>query len=349
MYFKILKSIIKLLLPPIFTIIIKYFLSLFNKIKYSNLPFNNVEIIVKNKYYDLQYEYDAHNTWYQHGLSVKTYAGFNMKYKLPVRIEHGVYYFDIVNNNFINYDLAGMFVSSEFRKEIIMKYSKLEVTAIGPYIHYAKSLLKNFQFMKVKKKLGKTLLLMPSHSNVYTTPVRTNNDLFDTVKKICNDFDTIRACFHWHDIENNLHLPYKNLGWDCVCAGHERSHLFLSRLRSIFELSDFIVIEGMTTGIGYAIYLGKPLLLIDPKAEYNITSLGIKDNNSNELYKKYDNNPASEEAFKVFSNYSDKITNDQLQFVDKYNGLYSIKTKEEMRDLILYYESKLNKDKWKNN
>jgi hypothetical protein len=311
----------------------------FRKIYYKNAAVSQIKFMIDTSINEEPYEYVNHNTWYQQGLAIKTYAGFDKKYKLPVSIEHGIHFLDQYPPYEIDNDLPGLFVLSEHRKKIYSKYTNKEIVAIGPYIHYVNSLLTEKQYYREKKRLGKVLLFMPMHSDVYSKVVHDSHSHLDKLVNMSKDFDTIRVCLHWFDVENNLFSYYQKHGWECVCAGHETNNLFMSRLKSIIECSDLVVCESITTGIGYAIQLKKPVMILNPRLDFDISELGLKNINleiiTDNIY-----NTITDIAAKLFLNYSDKITEEQLNFIDKYWGLSELKSKEDMRKLILYFENK---------
>jgi hypothetical protein len=293
-----------------------------------------------------QYEYVDHNIWYQYGLAIKTYAGFNTRYKLPVSIEHGIHLFDnndIIDTNIhIQNNLPGLFVLSEDRKRFYSKHTNKEIVPIGPPVHYARPLLGNNAFAKEKKRLGKSLLVMPAHSDVYAQVVN-GHEYIDRVKQIAKDFDSVRVCLYYLDIKWNLHKQYEEMGWECICAGHERSHLFMSRLRSIIELSDFVVANNYGSWLGYSIYLNKPVMLIKTPMKLLNTSKGKFTDGQIEkaIY-----HPIVDMFFQRFSHYDNKITEGQRELVEKHWGLSLIKNQQEMRDIIMHFDVKMKESKY---
>jgi len=312
----------------------------FRKMQYKNAPFSNIFSMIDTSINEKQYEYVNNNTWYQHGLSIKTYAGFNKKYKLPVSIRHGIILADQYCPHDIDNDLPCLIVFSEHSKNIFSKYTNKEIIPIGPYIHYADSLLTKNKYLYERKRLGKTLLFFPSHSSTYGTVLHENYDHLEDIRKISMDFDTVRVCLHWFDVKSCFYHQYQNLGWDIVCAGHETNHLFLSRLKSIIECSDFVISESIGTHLGYAIYLNKPVMVVNPFVSAKITDKALEDNVTQDKIDEVRMNPFIEKAAKLFSNYSDKITQEQNNFVEKYWGLSLTKSKKEMRSIILKFEEK---------
>ncbi|MDR2406857.1 MAG: hypothetical protein LBE13_01920, partial [Bacteroidales bacterium] len=61
------------------------------RLLYKKAPFSNINLMIDTRFNKPQYEYVEYNKWYQHGLAIKTYAGFGNKYRLPVGLEHGTH------------------------------------------------------------------------------------------------------------------------------------------------------------------------------------------------------------------------------------------------------------------
>jgi len=319
--------------------------------RYKKFHLSSLDNLMDDSYFNNQSEYTINNTWYQHGLTIKNYAGFDDNFKMPATIEHGL----ILNHYITQYEVDNNIpLVLTYANHRIADYKRVcdkDVIAIGPYIHYAEPLLTEKEIIKEKKRLGKTLLIMPSHSSVSAIVVgRGDNSFFDKIKEISKNYDTIKVCLHWYDVENHLYNDYIKFGYEIVTAGYESNHLFMSRLKTIIMLSDMIICEGVGTHVGYAIYLKVPLLTIKPNlikkrfAAHNNT-------NKNEYYEVKGSHGSEiiDEIQKAFSEYSYSISDKQYQIINKYWGLDSIKTKNEMRDIILKYDEQYSKveNKWR--
>jgi len=172
-------------------------------------------------------------------------------------VEHGLIFGDLVQEHNAVTFAKSIVTFSKYREEKIAKKIEKNVICIGPYIKYATSLLSPLAFEDLKKKLKRTLLVFPSHSNDKTV-VDFNNQLFmKEIEKVSKSFDSVLICLYWKDIVLNRAEEYEKMGYYVTCAGHIYDFNFLKRLRAIIELSDFTMSNNVGTHVGYAICLGK--------------------------------------------------------------------------------------------
>lgn len=151
----------------------------------------------------------------------------------------------------------GNLVWSKRLVEMYHEYtSNPDVCAIGAPFFYAKPLLKEEQFKAEKNRLGKNLLAFPMHSQSH---VDTNYDPLKFLNILCEErkrFDTVRVCMYWKDIQRGSHKVFEDAGFECVCNGHLYDTNFLRRQKSLFELADAKISNGVGSHIGYSIYMG---------------------------------------------------------------------------------------------
>ena len=101
-------------------------------------------------------------------------------------------------------------------------------------------------------------MVFPSHS-VKGLEVEYNYSWFNNkILEEKSKYDSILVCLYHLDAQNKKIVSnYKDLGGTIVCAGHKYDHNFLSRLRSIIELSDFTISNSVGTHVSYCCALGK--------------------------------------------------------------------------------------------
>lgn len=261
-------------------------------------------------------EFVKDTNFYGYANEIKKYAHIR---KLNYSMEHGLYY----NDNYISKatysrTIRQIITLSEHRCSILRAKTGKKCIAVGPYIHYAGNLLTDEDKKEIKKKYGKILLLMPTHSDVEDPCNYDEKKLIDSVKKVKEMYhlDTVFVNMFYHDIlYTNYAKLYEEAGFVVTTAGHRYDLNFISRLRSIIEMADITVSNDIGTNLGYCIYLGKPHIMFPsfiPEA----------------------NNNLMKEIYDAFSVVSDKILQDQYDIVSHHWGFNDIKTPEELHKLL---------------
>ncbi len=310
----------------------------FNPFKYemqirAKYRLNNLKALAKDIPNLITPEKYPHNDFYFNALNLKKYAGIDENDYIRAAIEHGPYMGEGFWDQDVNSPFSSIIVCANYRREILKKVCNKNIIVIGPYIAYAKNVLSNKAMQKEKKRLGNNLLVFPSHSTHWVYTEYNINDFISKIQEISKNFDTVRICMYWKDILRGTYKPYQKTGFEIVCAGHIYEPNFLPRLRSIIELSDFTMSNNIGTHIGYCVYLNKPHYLIESQFKF-INHL----ENSSEILSNDSNFKSKIDIKKAFSKFSDIITDEQFKVVDKYWGISEVKTKEEMKSILLELE-----------
>ena len=143
--------------------------------------------------------------------------------------------------------------------------------------------------------------------------------MISRLKNICmrGGFETVFVNMYYYDI---LHTDYAKYyleaGFKIVTAGHQLDIYFLSRLKSIIELSDYTVSNSVGTHLGYCIWMNKPHYIIDDQI--------INETNERD-YKKIGS---------FFLTYTEQIQPEQYAVVAKYWGFDSVRTSEELKSIL---------------
>jgi hypothetical protein len=233
----------------------KYFLEV-NKRSTMNILEDYFEISKDLVYYP--YDLIADNNLYGISYAIKKYIKVPINKNLDVHFEHGIYLGNYISKDTLISFPKKIITFGEERKKHLSVVSEKKVIAIGPYILYAKSLLDDIEINKIKSEIGRILLVFPSHS-VKDLDVEYNYTMFNN--KILEEkvnYDTVLVCLFHLDAQNEKVVSnYQELGCTIVCAGHKYDQNFLSRLRSIIEMSDFTISNSIGTHISYCYALGK--------------------------------------------------------------------------------------------
>lgn len=302
----------------------------FESEKRKNLDIYSIEKLVK--YIGL------YPTEYYFGVSLygiidvlKEYSGISPKLKFKGAIEHGLHLGEYYNREEIQKDMGKILTFGKYRESILRKYTENAIYKIGPYIYYAEGIYSNEKIIKIKKKLGKTLVFFPIHS---IEKVEMNYEIDLILKKLRElkkEFNTLIVCMYYHDILQNKHLRYLEIGAKIVTAGHKNDKNFLKRLRSIIEIADETASNGVGTHIGYCLCLRKKHFIIETDFEINFTEKDERDN-----FKKIEEEfkQSTFEIKNVFLKREKKITKEQENIYIKYWGGNHLKTREELRSIL---------------
>lgn len=301
--------------------------------KRSHFPLTSISALSKNISIFSAFSTESHtpNDFYGHATIIKKFLNIPVEYQFKFVIEHGVTLSKQINNLELDSSLSSYLTFSKYRTKVLKQSGKLS-HSIGPYIYYSNHYLTREQLKNEKKRLGRCLLVLPSHS---TLDIQANYDIerfCREIQKMGKNFQSIVICLYWKDILHGADKIYKLHGFECVTAGHILDPNFLPRLKSIIELSDFTISNDPGTHVGYCILMNKPHLIIPQKQDMK----GLK----SEVDKAYAIQQAKpyKEVMEAFCIPNDKITTKQYKVVNEYWGLNQIKDKKSLQEIVDFTE-----------
>lgn len=223
---------------------------------------------IPNPIYPPRVEWAPHNQYYGAERVLRKAAGICRP--LNAFMEHGIQDKDVIEVNDIKDCNRRLYITfSIFRKE---QYEKLigddrKVCVVGPYIKYVQPFYSFQEKKSIKEKYGKILTFFPMHT-IDGDDATACDPEFDYVigeveryrKKL--KIDTVFICGYWRDYYVGRLEKYNINNYVMVSAGHGMSQKFLSRLRSIIELSDYTMSDAVGTQVGYSIGLGVPHIVL---------------------------------------------------------------------------------------
>ena len=271
------------------------------------------------------------NNYYGISNALKEYMHY--KGDLDAYIEHGVFLGSVIPKNERLWNISRIITFSENRKKFLLQGGiGLPIIKIGPYIHYAKDFLNEEELKHTKAKIGKTLLVFPSHSIKNVTADYDIQEFITFINSKRNDFDTVLVSLYWLDALNEEIVSlYRNSNCVIVTAGNRFDVCFLSRLKSLIKLADMTISNAVGTHIGYCIYLNRPHYIFSQSVNYIANSTmeekRIKNvrNQNQEIETEMEETQEIENAF---SEYRLEIKDSQREVVEKYWGISDIKSTE---------------------
>lgn len=224
-----------------------------------------------------------------------------------------------------------IYVSSNERKKFLQKHlPSKKIVSVGLYIKYAERIISDIEFSKIKKELGKVLLVFPYHSTGGFSCKFEPVILLSEIQKYESDFDNILVCMYWHDVVEQNEEIFKKNGYKIVTAGNIYDYYFTSRLRTIIELSDMTMSNAIGTHIAYCTCLNKPHYLVREKLCGKLSE-GETVDDSLDYLKKIEHlslvpvdagrsRRIRELIYEAFGRYKTDISKTQKELVRKYYG-----------------------------
>ncbi len=302
--------------------------SLFNYEKLiESLSYAPDEVVIDNNLYGIAY-------W------LKKYSGIDTTRSLNAYIEHGVYFGNLVREDQKRIPVRSIITYSNIREKHLkeVRISK-KIIKVGPYIHYVDGLLSSEEKNILKNELGKTLLVFPSHSIIGVNAQFDEDEFIKKIEEIAVNFDTVLVSLYWVDAtKRNLVKQYENKGYKIVTSGHRFDLNFLSRQRTLIELSDYTMSNSVGTHIGYCVYLNKPHYVFKQEVEKLGDTPALQQHfdkvrNEKQLFTEEQEIQEVERAFSSFYSTSD-ITEEQRKVVDKYWGVEYIRTPQVLKNML---------------
>jgi hypothetical protein len=274
------------------------------------------------------------NNLYGYAFHVKKYAGFDGD--LKGYMEHGLYWG--VHKDARSWHFNKFYtLSSRKNEEIIRELSGKTVISLGPYIHYAKPLFKKEDRNNLKKELGKTLLVFPSHS-VKNMDVSFDLERFiSEINRRKKGFKSVLVCMYFIDAwKQSLVERYEKEGYRIVTSGHRLDNYFVARQRTLIELADMTMSNEVGTHLGFCIYLNKPHFLFSQslrkKAVSNLHQKRYDNEVQQHIKKEISNDRAKLSA--LFSSFRNEISEEQYAICNRLWGFDEIKSKKELQDIL---------------
>lgn len=241
-------------------------------------------------------------------------------YHSKCMIEHGLYFGEFVLEDECKIKtIDTIYTYSEYRKNAILNWFcgsiEKEIILVGPYIVHADHFKSKDELKELKSKLGKVLLVFPSHPSPGVTTQYNMGEFMKEIDAVSKDYDTTLVSLFWLDIRRGYDKPYIEKGYRVVCSGIRSDRWFLSRQKDLIWLADLSMSNDIGTHIGYSVAMGVPHYIFKQKVE--IVGDGIEYSND-----KYNEIRAREynELIEAFGKKTSIITDKQIEIVKKYWG-----------------------------
>lgn len=250
----------------------------------------------------------------------------NLDFKRDAMVEHGLIFGSLVQRHYYNTFAKTVVTFSDYRKQFIKKRLSKEVETIGPYIRHVSPLMSEELIQIIKNKLGRILLVFPSHSISSTNVLFDQESLISKIQEIktAQKFDTVVVCLYWNDVLLGKHKIYVEAGFKTVTAGHTNDYYFLNRLRSIIQLADMTMSNSAGSHVGYCIAEGKGHYIFNQELKNKNLKAGHNRDLDQRTAENWETFYKDKELIaQAFESYCFKPTSEQIEVVRRFWGEFN--------------------------
>lgn len=290
-------------------------LDVYNLVKLSR-PVNNIPLADRV----------ATNAGYAHMYHLKHFSEVPEEMLMNCVIEHGFYTMRGAYIYEIMQDTPTILTFSDFRKEIIESLYDIKAIPIGPYIRYVDGVISDDETEELHRRNGRTLLVMPAHCSREESKIYDFDELFGTIDSLKKEFEKIIVSLPIFDLQRGVHKVFAEKGYDVVAVGAGTDRKYLRRLRTLIELSDAVFANAFTTGLVYAVYLNKPVYLLNQE---------IKIKNEVKTLYRTEETEIVDKFIEVSSDSTFGNISAQTVWGIKFAGFNCIKNKAELKKILL--------------
>ena len=206
-----------------------------------------------------------------YGIWESMFGGFSDEkiYTLP-SVEHGLIFHDSIFTDSRYTARPSIVTFGDYRYGVIRRFVNRPIFRVGPYIQYAEPYYTEEEMSAKKKRLGRTLLVFPSHGTNESEVSHDQIAYLEKVKCLAKDFDSVIINVFWWNLCDPIVERFESEGFKVVSAGFRDDPRFLSRLKTIIELSDLVVGDEIGTHVGYALSLKRPYIHLPVHKRKNV-------------------------------------------------------------------------------
>lgn len=259
---------------------------------------------------------------------VKEYCGFPKFLSLPCHMEHGWTKLSEPLPTDLRTKKKLMLVFSKRRAEVWKKHSKIRVEIIGaPFVLYR-------QMNDIRKNKNATgTIVFPAHSCKNLEVIYDVNKLCNDLEQLDSKFHPITICLHPYEYHSQQRQKFEKRGFLVVTAEESVTGSFVENFYRLLSNHKYSASNEMASSLFYAIEMGIPFFLVGD------TPQEINDGNEPNTPKSatffdYDE---GRKAYKLFNKPTDKIIQEQRDYVAFEMGLNDQIQPGDLKNLLFLY------------
>lgn len=212
-----------------------------------------------------------------YGIWESLFGGTDVPLWQTPSVEHGLIFYEDVFTD-VRYTARPVIATfGDYRRRIIRRFTDRPIFCVGPYVAYAEDYYDQETLARIKARLGRTLLVFPTHSTNDSEVTQDQRRFIQAVDEAAQGFDSVLVSAFWWNVDDPLIHALESRGYQIASAGFRDDTRFLSRLKAIISLCDYAVGDSMGTHIGYVLAEGKPYCHL--RLGTKVSSFGAREQN----------------------------------------------------------------------
>ena len=270
-------------------------------------------------------------SFYGHSTILKKYAGVRTSVPMPFAIQHGIY-----SGNPTRVDLEGganlvWLWSERIHERFRERFSDATFLGGAPFLY----LLNMFESCGISFKPKMGTVVFPAHSSHLVAASQDDDEYAEEIAALPSHFHPIVVCMYYVDLKYGRDLPYAMRNLRVVSIAEDRRDpLFLYKFLKLFGRRKFAFAGSNTSALFYMCALGADVFL--ENKEVKLTNKG------NPWFDECSFSEAATFAEKSARIFSPNVSREEKwKFASDELGARYIRTKVEVRDLIVQHRKKL--------
>ncbi len=276
------------------------------------------------------------NAFYGYNRAMKRFAGLAADHPSKYVLEHGA---GLAGKRIGDHErdstLPAMISISSSRFETLRSLTNKALFSVGNYLYYADHALSEAEITAERQRLGRNLLVFPSHSTHHVDAEYSVADLCDYLEQIGRDFSAVRICLYWKDVRRGLHKHFAARGFECLTAGHMFDPQFVGRLKSLLATADCTLANNVGSSLAFSLAMERPHCIYLQDLEFRAHSRDEEQKHRNfgdPGWRRTDYFRQVQELFCTDPNGT--ISTAQQAFGERYCGVGEQKSAAELREIF---------------
>jgi hypothetical protein len=271
--------------------------------------------------------------YYGIGYWLKKYANYPTFLPLYLHCDHG----PSIAENLLEYELLSKFKNALLHNSLKLKDAKNRkfknaFISGSAFVHYRK--MNNIK--RVNNPKG--TVCFPFHSTKNIDVSVDWKSYMEELKKLPEKFHPITICIHYVDIEKGLHQLFLKNGFEVLTAGHKLNVKFVNQFYEILRTKKYSTSNAWGSHVPYSIELGVPFFYTgNGEIEINNrgnTSLKLGKSSFNEYLTTNRNVSKFIDSNKLFKEFSEAVTAEQLEFANTVLGVNDAISPEKLNRIL---------------